>query len=439
MVQNMRTKIDIPGPLGQPVYRHWWGSQLTPLARLLTVVLPRLFDWLFSLLLIGLLAPLLIVRGFISQWQSGQVFTRTSLLGRYQTPFQKLAFAGKGKGRRLAVLFNILRGDMAFAGPRPLSKEEAAQVPVDALVRFSIRPGLTSPHQLQQRVAIAHEAESVTDKEFVYSETLKGDAGLIARSAISNILGGGAPKPSPPTLKFFGISMINTTMDEAINWIVTQTRCAEKSHLAFVNPDCLNIAYTHTEYSDVLRKATRVLPDGIGIHVGCRMLGVSLRANVNGTDLFPRLCEKVVEQNLSLFLLGAKPGIADAVAANMQKRYSGLQIVGTQHGYFSPDEEASIIQKINASGANILLVAFGAPKQDIWINSHLADLKPAVSMGVGGLFDFYSGQISRAPLWMREIGMEWIWRLIQEPGRLWRRYVIGNPLFLFRVWKQGRQ
>jgi len=84
-------------------------------------------------------------------------------------------------------------------------------------------------------------------------------------------------------------------------------------------------------------------------------------------------------------------------------------------------------------------VAFGAPKQDIWINRHLADLKPAVSMGVGGLFDFYSGQVSRAPLWMREIGMEWIWRLIQEPGRLWRRYVIGNPLFLFRVWKQAHK
>ncbi|HNW79296.1 MAG TPA: WecB/TagA/CpsF family glycosyltransferase, partial [Candidatus Competibacteraceae bacterium] len=117
----------------------------------------------------------------------------------------------------------------------------------------------------------------------------------------------------------------------------------------------------------------------------------------------------------------------------------GLVIAGTQHGYFSPAEEGEIIARINASGAGVLLVAFGVPRQELWLAEHHEVLLPPVRMGVGGLFDFYSGRIPRAPLWLREIGLEWVWRLIQEPGRMWRRYILGNPLFLYRVWKQARQ
>jgi N-acetylglucosaminyldiphosphoundecaprenol N-acetyl-beta-D-mannosaminyltransferase len=168
------------------------------------------------------------------------------------------------------------------------------------------------------------------------------------------------------------------------------------------------------------------------------MLGQGLRANVNGTDLFPHLCEAAARENLPIFLLGARPGIAQAAADAMVQRYPDLKVAGARDGYFGPDEDKTVVEAINASGAQILLAAFGAPRQELWIARWREHLTVAVAMGVGGLFDFYSGRIPRAPVWMREIGLEWVYRLLQEPGRMWRRYVIGNPIFLYRVWQQAR-
>jgi hypothetical protein len=111
-------------------------------------------------------------------------------------------------------------------------------------------------------------------------------------------------------------------------------------------------------------------------------------------------------------------------------------IAGVRDGYFAPEESPAVLDQINQSGADILLAAFGAPRQEMWLAEQADRLAPPVRLGVGGLFDFYSGRVPRAPQWMREIGMEWLFRLTQEPGRLRRRYVIGNPLFLYRVWRQ---
>jgi len=277
------------------------------------------------------------------------------------------------------------------------------------------------------------------DRELYYSQTLGGDLGLAARSVVSSVLGGGAPPVMPPILNFFGVPIVNTTMDEAVEWVVTEAVGKKKRLMAFVNPDCLNISWGNAEYRSVLQAAERVLPDGIGIHLGCRMLGQALRANVNGTDMFPLLCEAAAGSGLPIYLLGARPGIARAAADSMIERYPGLRIVGARDGYFEPTEEAAVIEAINDSGARILLVAFGAPRQELWLRRWRDQLAPPVAMGVGGLFDFYSGRIQRAPLWMREMGLEWLFRLMQEPGRMWRRYVIGNPLFLWRVRQQARQ
>jgi len=330
-----------------------------------------------------------------------------------------------------------------------------------------VRPGLFSPYRLQRCTGIAHDPESELDRRFVERLSVRVGLGMIVRSLLAGLIGGGGGEgpPTPPLLNFFGVPIVNTTMDEAVDWIAGRAAnrpspsrrlssskeegnaqqlplsaaTEEKALLAFVNPDCLNIAYTHDRYRTILQRAARVLPDGIGIKIGCRMRGLGLAANVNGTDLFPRLCERAARDGFSLFLLGARPGIADLVAGNMRARYPGLTIAGTQHGYFGPDEEGAIIARINASGARVLLVAFGVPRQELWLIDHHDALAPPVRMGVGGLFDFYSGRIPRAPLWLREIGLEWTWRLIQEPGRMWRRYILGNPLFLYRVWKQSRQ
>jgi len=139
-------------------------------------------------------------------------------------------------------------------------------------------------------------------------------------------------------------------------------------------------------------------------------------------------------EGLSLYLLGAQPGVADRLATLLRRRHPGLRVAGTHHGYLrGEDDEARVVAEINASGANVLLVAMGAPAQDLWIERNAPRLRAGVAMGVGGLFDFYSGRVARAPQWMREAGLEWAYRLVQEPARMWRRYVIGNPLFLWRA------
>jgi N-acetylglucosaminyldiphosphoundecaprenol N-acetyl-beta-D-mannosaminyltransferase len=437
-----RQELKIPGPLGR---RKRGGVRLAvqravvPFTRFLADLLPRTLDIVVALVILLITSPLLLARASLSAVQTGAVFDAERLVGRYRMPMRKLHFAGRGPLRSLAVWFNVLRGDIALVGPRPLTADEAAALPVTDAVRFRVRPGLVSPFGVRSKVGIAHVDEGALDREFVYDQTVKGDVGLAARSVVSGVLGGGnAERETPAVLNFFGIPILNTTMAEAVDALIAAGAPGGTAHqVAFVNPDCLNIAWGNADYRSALLDAERVLPDGIGIHIGCRMQGVALRENVNGTDLFPLLCAAAARHRRSLFLLGARPGIARAAAENMQARYPELIIAGTRDGYFDAAEEAEVIESINASGADILLVAFGAPRQDVWLKAHKQALRVPVRMGVGGLFDFYSGRIPRAPVWMREMGLEWTYRLLQEPGRMWRRYIIGNPLFLYRVWRQG--
>lgn len=433
----MSPRSPIPGPLGaKPNPWRWRTARLRAVLVFWLAGLPRLFDIVLALALLLGLAPVWLLRGGWGWLNSGRLFNHEILLGRARQPFWRLRFAGDAPLADAAVLFNILKGDMAFAGPRPLDSDEAAELNAEQALRFAMRPGLFSPHRLRRQIGIAYDSEAASDAEFFYGESLRGNLGLLLRSLLGGLLAGGGQRPTPPLLHLLGVDIVNTAMDEALDWIVARVQSRQAALLAFVNPDCLNIAYRHAPYRAVLQQAARVLPDGIGIKLGCRLLGVGLKANVNGTDLFPRLCARAAQDGLSLYLLGARPGVATAAALNMQNRYPGLRIAGVRDGYFAADATGAVIADINASGADVLLVAFGAPKQELWLAEHHTQLAPPVRMGVGGLFDFYSGRIRRAPQWMREIGLEWTWRLMQEPGRMWRRYVIGNPMFLYRVWRQ---
>jgi N-acetylglucosaminyldiphosphoundecaprenol N-acetyl-beta-D-mannosaminyltransferase len=175
------------------------------------------------------------------------------------------------------------------------------------------------------------------------------------------------------------------------------------------------------------------LPDGIGVRIASGVLGGPVRENVNGTDLLPRLCSTLQKSGHSLFLLGARPGVASEMARRLLRQYPELKIAGTCHGYFDHQDETQIARSIRRSGADVVLTALGAPRQDVFNEEQLEEMGVRVAIGVGGLFDFYSGRIRRAPEWVRELGFEWLFRLVQEPRRLWRRYVIGNVEFLFRV------
>ena len=238
-----------------------------------------------------------------------------------------------------------------------------------------------------------------------------------------------------PAAEVFGVRFSTETMAEALDGIAAMVRRenAPCGFCAFINADCLNLAYRNPAYRAVLVRAERVWADGVGAAIAARFLGTPVADNVNGTDMLPHLCRA----GYRIYLLGGAPGVAEKAAERLSGLYPETRIAGAEHGYFA-GRDAEVAARIRAAAPDLLLVALGAPRQELWIAEHLGELNCKVAIGVGGLLDFASGRIPRAPLWMRRLKLEWIYRLYQEPRRLFRRYVIGNPLFLWRVLLHGR-
>lgn len=176
------------------------------------------------------------------------------------------------------------------------------------------------------------------------------------------------------------------------------------------------------------------MPDGIGVAIAAKWYGTPVKANLNGSDLLPKLCQ----MPYSIYFLGAAPGVTEKARMNLEHDYPGVKIVGADHGFFTNEAaEHAAIERINRVHPDILLVGMGVPRQEAWLFRHREALSCKVAMGVGGVFDFASGRIPRAPVWLRKLRLEWAYRLYNEPCRLFRRYVIGNPLFLLRVTLHG--
>ncbi len=227
----------------------------------------------------------------------------------------------------------------------------------------------------------------------------------------------------------FGVSFFSGTMTEALKKIDNFVQSKQNHHIAFINAHCLNIAYKNDEYKQVLNSCSAVFADGIGARIGAKMLGYKVEENVNGTDMFPLLVQKTYR----IYLLGGAPGVAKKALAKAEELNGKAEFIGCADGFFNEKSEEEVLAEINTLKPDIILVAFGVPKQEMWINANLSKLPPCVAIGVGGLLDFVSGRIPRAPLWMRKCNIEWCYRLYNEPVRLFRRYIIGNPLFILRV------
>lgn len=247
------------------------------------------------------------------------------------------------------------------------------------------------------------------------------------------------PAAVPASLSIHGIRLLNLSLDEAIEAIDVALTNRTPTRIAFVNADCVNLAAANPDYRNALADMDWIFVDGVGMRIAGRLLDQPVRENVNGTDLFPRLCELMAQRRLGLYLLGAQPGVAADAAQWARRDYPGLRIAGSHHGYFKPGQTDQILENIRSSQSDVLLVALGAPRQEKWIRSHMTACGATIVIGVGGLFDYYSGRIPRAPLWMRRCGLEWVFRLLQEPGRLWRRYLLGNMEFLVRTVLERRR
>jgi exopolysaccharide biosynthesis WecB/TagA/CpsF family protein len=248
---------------------------------------------------------------------------------------------------------------------------------------------------------------------------------------------GFAPRVAHPATSLFGLSFMTRTRADVADAIVLKAMLGQRTVANFVNAHCVNVAARDPAYRRALDRSDMLLLDGIGMRIAALLAGRSIVENLNGTDLFPALCARAAVCAVPLYLLGGQPGVAAATAAAMRVRFPSLDIAGTHDGFFDPGDETGVIDAINASGARIVLVAMGVPQQELWIARMAPALKAPVLMGVGGLFDYYSGRIPRAPALLRAVGLEWGWRFAQEPRRLARRYLIGNMTFLARAASHG--
>ena len=229
------------------------------------------------------------------------------------------------------------------------------------------------------------------------------------------------------------------TADQLLDRVVQAGHGDGKVIIANVNARAMNLAYETPWFRAFLNKADWVFCDGFGVVLGARLAGLPIEDRHRSTcpDWLEHLALRCAAHDLALFLLAGRPGVAEAAAIKLKQNVPGLRI-SFQHGYFDKSgvENQKVIERINRFKPDILYIGFGMPLQEQWIQDNIDLIDAKVFMPLGACLDFYTGQTYRGPRWMTNHGLEWLTRLITEPGRLWRRYLIGNLAFLWRVLKQ---
>jgi len=238
-----------------------------------------------------------------------------------------------------------------------------------------------------------------------------------------------------------GVEIDKYTFDEVVETLTHQTlRGKAPEYVVTPNAQHILTLQKDAHFREIYRNAFLVVPDGVSLLWAAKFLQTPLKGRVNGTDLFERLCAIAAEKELKIFLLGGRPGASQKAKETLQSRYPGLNIVGIHcppYGFESnPAELALINANIKAAAPHILFVGLGAPKQEYWIYANYQELGVPISVGIGVSFELVADMVKRAPVWMRKRGLEWFFRLIVEPRRLWQRYIVGNPHFILLVLMQ---
>ncbi|MDW7691033.1 WecB/TagA/CpsF family glycosyltransferase [Flammeovirgaceae bacterium SG7u.111] len=242
------------------------------------------------------------------------------------------------------------------------------------------------------------------------------------------------------TIDILGIDVLSSTTSELLEDLdVLLSAPFKKAHsLTFVNAHTVNIVCEQPEAKEAITSSDFVLNDGIGLDLAASYKGEKFSENLNGTDFTPEvlgLCEK---KGYKVFLFGTKQEILEVTVKNIKAKFPNLNIAGYRNGFFTNEDTPSIVEEINESGADVLIVAMGNPKQEMWIYENRSALKVKLAMGVGAFFDFTAGAVTRAPMWIRKVKFEWLYRLYLEPQRMWKRYLVGNFKFMFRVLAAGK-
>ncbi len=230
-----------------------------------------------------------------------------------------------------------------------------------------------------------------------------------------------------------GIRVDNVTSEQAVLTVQSFVRNGHPHQVVTVNSEFIMAARRDPEFAQILDQADLALPDGQGVLWASRMLGTPLVERVPGVDALVKIAALSEKEGYRLYFLGAAEGVAEAAARELRHNYPELQVVGTYAGSPAPQDEESIVHIIKQAEPHILFVAYGAPEQEKWIARNMLRMQVPLAMGVGGAFDFISGQAKRAPRWVQRLGLEWLHRLYREPWR-WRR-MLALPRFAYLVFR----
>ena len=234
-----------------------------------------------------------------------------------------------------------------------------------------------------------------------------------------------------------GCQIDNLSMDETVQKVETFVRAGTPHQHVVVNVDKLVKASRDPELRRIINDCALVNVDGMPVVWAARLLGKPLKERVAGIDLFEALMQRAAREGWRVFLLGAREEVVAAVRALYEKKYRGLIVAGHRNGYWTASEEAGVAAQVAASRADLLFVAISSPKKEQFLGQYQAQMKVPFAMGVGGSFDVAAGLLKRAPRWMQQAGLEWFYRFLQEPRRMFRRYFIDDMAFLWLLVKEA--
>jgi len=251
--------------------------------------------------------------------------------------------------------------------------------------------------------------------------------------------------PEVDSVRLFGIDFSNLSYEELCRFVDQRIAAREPGYVFTPNVDHAVKFERCSDFREAYRGAMLRLVDGTVLMWACHWLGKPVKEKLSGSDIVPAFSEYAAEKGYSIFLFGAAPGIAGKAAETLRGRFPGLNVVGTYcppMGFEEDEaENAKAIEAVRMASPDFLFVALGSPRQEIWIAQHSGELGVPVTMGIGATLDFIAGRVKRAPRWMQRAGLEWVWRLLQEPRRLWKRYLIEDSAFLgmfIREWRRHK-
>lgn len=317
---------------------------------------------------------------------------------------------------RVPTLADVVAGRASLIGPRLSSTSS---------------PGWASPLDPRLALGLLTEAPEVEEARRLRSRSLLADLKTLAMTAALRALGLLDDRAAPGEAFLVSSPIDNLSLAEALGRLLAPP-LARARIVHLVHAHALNLAVGDAELASHLRRADLVLADGIGLRLGAALQGVRLRENLNGTDLLPILAREAARRCRPLILIGAAPGGAARAAERLRGEVPGLEVPLTQHGYLDDASSLALVEQLRQHPGAVVLVGMGTPVQERWVWRYLSEL-PVTVVTVGGLLDFASGRIPRAPQAWRELGVEWVYRLLQEPGRMAGRYLVGNPLFIARA------